>query len=268
MMNSSLFVKIIISSEDYDAYEECFARDEKWQAHYLGSVISEQRMYDACLDATDIPCVQQIVRGEIQAPRMARPSREPVGINHLNLSQRQAIYAFLNAREGSTLLLQGPPGTGKTTTLVHLLKQVAGQSKRTLVSAHSNKAVQVLALRAVEEMPDVPMILVGVESKLPEKLQPIFLDRWHSMIKSYLSPYRDAIEQLAETLTSDTRIPINTMLAEISSNMQAVQSVLTTFNLIYVARLSAEAKESLADLTNDPFLTSDFENAQTLDRKI
>ncbi|MBP9727402.1 MAG: SEL1-like repeat protein, partial [Gammaproteobacteria bacterium] len=82
--------------------------------------------------------------------------------------------------------------------------------------------------------------------------------------KSYLSPYRDAIEQLAQTLTSDTRIPINTMLAEISSNMQAAQRALTTFDLIYVARLSAEAKESLAKLTNDQFLTSDFENAQRI----
>ena len=259
---SELFIKIIISSSDYDSYESCFVEGRQWQAQYLGSVVSEQRMYDVCLEARDISCVQQIARSQIQTPRTASVSTGSVDINHLNLSQREAIYAFLNAREGSTLLLQGPPGTGKTTTVVSLLKLLALQHKRTMVSAHSNKGVQVLALRAVGDMPDVPMILVGVESKLHDKLKPIFLNRWHDIICSHFSSYHDEIELLATNPSSDVGITISVLITEISDHINEAQQTLRKFNLIHTRRASEMSRTALS-LSNDPLLMSDFQTTQS-----
>ncbi len=258
--HADLFVKIIIASSDYDDYKRCFSDGWQWQAHYLGSVISEQRMYDICLEATDCACVQQIARAHIQ-PLMTRIPAGSLNINHLNLAQKEAIYAFLNAREGSTTVLQGPPGTGKTTTLVALLKKVAEEGQRTLVSAHSNKGVQVLALRAMEDMADIPMILVGVESKVPDKLRPLFLNGWHQMIFSSLSCRHDDLERLAES-GSNPRFSRIDLVAEIEQNVRFVQQALNKFTLIYSRQLSSADQETLLELTCDPVSTSDFLNLQ------
>ncbi|MBY0545375.1 MAG: AAA family ATPase, partial [Gammaproteobacteria bacterium] len=265
--SSELCVKIIISSSDYDDYAKCFGAKCSWQAHYLGSVISEQRMYDACLEATDIPCVQQIVRAQIQ-DYSATKITALVEANRLNQSQKKAICAFLNAKNGSTLLLQGPPGTGKTTTLVCLLKQVVAQKKRTMVSAHSNKGVQVLALRTLEQMPDVPMILLGVESKLNDTLRPIFLDGWYDTIYSHLSVHLEQIEQLAEKPTSRIGLSMKDFIAEIGQRIHLIQQMLIPFNLIYSHSLSKPAKEALQALTHDPFVISDFQHLENIIDKL
>ncbi len=261
--SSELFVKIVIPSSDYCAYQECFSQDREWQAHYLGSVISEQRMYDACLTATNNPCIQQIARGRIPTPNVTRIPSVSININHLNLSQRESIFAFLNAPKGTTVLLQGPPGTGKTTTLVSLLKQVASQNKRTLVCAHSNKGVQVLALRSVDEMLNVPMIVIGVASKLPEKLKPIFLNGWHDLIKSHLLTYYDKVELLTEGKFNGSSHQVTQILAKILGNYDFVQQALNKFSLLDYPQSPLASKQKLFLLSNDPFTVSDFQNFQT-----
>ena len=253
---SELFAKIIIDPSDYYGCRQCFAKGSKWKAHYLGSIISEQRMYDACLKATDGACMQQIARALLPTPCTLRVSTGSCNIDHLNLSQREAIYAFLNANEGTTLLLQGPPGTGKTTTLVALLKQVASQNSRTMVSAHSNKGVQVLALRAVDEMPDIPMILVGVASKLPEKLKSIFLYDWYDMIFSYFSSYNQEIELLVKNIKTHTYS--NSLISNIEQSLITAEQSLNKFTLVYSDELSVIQKQQLYELSNDPLLLSDF----------
>lgn len=260
---TELSVKIIIDSSDFDAYDVCFSEGREWQAHYLGSVISEQRMYDACLEETDIPCVQQIARGKILAPQVNPVSAGREDIRHLNLSQREAIYGFLNARSDSTLLLQGPPGTGKTTTLVNLLKQVASLGKRTMVSAHSNKAVQVLALRAIDDVPNVRMIVVGVESKLPEKLKPIFLNRWYDIIQSNFSTYHDEVELLEKGRFNEVQVPIADIVSQITTNIDSAQQALNQFMLLESRRLSSEERRTLLKLSNDPMSASDFQVFQS-----
>jgi len=56
-----------------------------------------------------------------------------------------------------------------------------------LVCAPSNKAVQVLAERFVSEHPDnKKVIFVGIESKVPNALRPIFLHTWLSYCRSLL----------------------------------------------------------------------------------
>ncbi len=261
--SSELFVKIVMTSADYYSYQVCFSQDREWQAHYLGSVISEQRMYDVCLEATDIPCVQQIARGKIHIPNVTRVSTGSVDLSKMNLSQKESIFAFLNAREESTLLLQGPPGTGKTTTLVSLLKQVAALGKRTMVCAHSNKGVQVLALRAANDISDVPMIVVGVESKLPEPLKPHFLNRWYDIIQSRLMDYHDEVELFAQGKFRDLPISIADIIANIEMNIVYVLQALNKFNLIHSRQLSSENRQNLFALSQDPISMSDFQSFQT-----
>ena len=253
---SELFAKIIIDSSNYHDYKQCFAEGSKWKAHYLGSIISEQRMYDACLEATDGACMRQIASAIIPEPRTLSVSTGSCSIDHFNLSQREAIYAFLNANEGTTLLLQGPPGTGKTTTLIALLKQVASQDRRTMVSAHSNKGVQVLALKAVDEMPNIPMILIGVASKLPEKLKSIFLHDWYDIILSSFFSYNKEIELLVKKIKIHTSR--SSLISNIEQNLITAEQALNKFTLVYFPELSDIKKQQLYKLSNDPLLASDF----------
>lgn len=255
---TELYAKIILSSDDYYAYGECFKSDEQWEAHYLGSVISEQRMYEACLDAIDIPCVKQIARAEISQPRVTRRLDLSTDLSALNQSQREAVHGFLNARDNSALLLEGPPGTGKTTTLVNLLTETAARNKRTLVSAHSNKGVQVLASRALEKMPDTPMILVGVESKLPDHLKPIFLNRWDDGISHYLASYLDQVDQLAENPSVSIGISTNELIDQLSSNVQLAQSELNKFHLIDSDQLRHSDRQCLYNISNKSLSQGDF----------
>ncbi len=253
-----LFVKIIIPWEDYADYQNCFTEKARWSAHYLGSVISESRMYEACRIATDSLCVRQIARSMLPEPRFAVAFRERAQIPTLNLSQQKAVWAFLSAENGSVLLLQGPPGTGKTTTLVHLLKQVSLLQKRILVSAHSNKGVQVLASRAMEKLPDTPMVLVGVESKVPEALKPLFLDRWHEMIADHLSVDScPLLEILAQGEFSKVKIPLHKILSDMSLHLKIAQEELNKFKLIL-------NKAENGVNRNSPFSKQDFENVQAL----
>ncbi len=253
---SELFAKVIIDSSGYYEYRQCFAKGSKWKAHYLGSIISEQRMYDACLEATAGACMRQISRARIPTPRTLHLSTGSCNMDHLNLSQKKAIYAFLNADEGSTLLLQGPPVTGKTATLVALLKQVAEHDSRTMVSAHSNKGVQVLALRAMDEMPDTAMILVGVASKLPAKLKTIFLHDWYDIILSSFSSNNQEIELLVKKIKIHTSR--NLLISNIEQSINTAEQRLNKFSLVYSNELSDIKKQQLYKFSNDPLLLSDF----------
>jgi TPR repeat protein len=259
--STELFLKIILTYSDFEDYHPYFEEGARWHAHYLGSLISEERMYDACLVATDTPCIRQIARSQIPEPRFVA---SPAGLADLNLSQKRAISAFMNAREQSTLLLQGPPGTGKTTTLVSLLKEIAGRNKRVLVSAHSNKGVQVLASRALKDIADVPMILVGVEGKIPPELKPIFLNRWHDIITEHLSIHRNELELLAEGEFSEVKVATQTILLNIENNIQSALQQLNKFGLILSKLTTMTARTTLFNLSANPFCTADFERLEQL----
>ncbi len=262
---TELFVKIVISYVDYDNYRSCFTEGVRWHAHYLGSLISEERMYGACLTATDTPCVRQIARSQIPKLRFAVNSNDATTSKmNLNLSQKRAVQAFLSAQEQSTLLLQGPPGTGKTTTLVHLLKQVAAGKKRILVSAHSNKGVQVLASRAIVDMSDVPMILVGVEGKISETLKPIFLNRWYDFIADHLSAHHNVLELLAQGEFLEVEIPTYKILSDLRENLNDAQCELNKFGLILNGLAGVKEREKIFELTANPFSRNDFEYLQKM----
>jgi superfamily I DNA and/or RNA helicase len=79
-------------------------------------------------------------------PRWAR--EQPVEVDPaLNASQQAAVRLALTAED--LAIIHGPPGTGKTTTVVELIRQLAGRGEQVLACAPSNTAVDNLLERLV-----------------------------------------------------------------------------------------------------------------------
>lgn len=105
------------------------------------------------------------------------------------------------------MMLEGPPGTGKTTTIVDgLLKKVISvygikpSDMYVLVSAPSNKAVQVLAIRFFNDdrNKNIPFIVVGVKDKLNPLLNEIFLQSWFPDFKENTSIILETLGNLTD----------------------------------------------------------------------
>jgi hypothetical protein len=177
--------KFNLDSRVVDSNPRIFRAGSRWQATYITSLVSHQRMYEACAAKAMPDCLKRIVNGRVtQAPHhydatVARFTER------LNASQQHAVQRFVATPEGA-VLLQGPPGTGKTTTIVQMLAALVSKGQRVLVCAPSNKAVQILAERFVEEY-QAPVILAGIESKVSDTLRPVFLQTWLSDCYSLLS---------------------------------------------------------------------------------
>jgi hypothetical protein len=186
-----------------------------WEATYLCSLVTHKRMFDAChstvFNYETKVLLNKIARGDIitQAnassnpplhyPHLIMESQRDVNVQHesdikgghrldsisnlqaandddsLNSSQWSAVNSFIALLVGNIMLLQGPPGTGKTTTVTYLLKICCDLKQRTLVSAPSNKAIQVLAIRFLQMNPTVMMVVTGVETKMNPELRCVFL---------------------------------------------------------------------------------------------
>ena len=187
-----LSFKVFVDREITEEFSNAFEKDQQWKAKGLGSLITLQRMYETCKTSPD--------RGEtiLETCIVSGKSPRPVALEEINVSeqqmlstlnplQRTAIEEFLQLKEG-LYLIQGPPGTGKTTTVIHLLKALQIREEKVLVCAPSNKAVHILAERFIHEFPDVPVILVGIEQKLPpdSNLNRIFMDSWCSQQIQFL----------------------------------------------------------------------------------
>jgi hypothetical protein len=206
-------VKIIIDEDTrriHDKLFNTFNPDKKlWTICVLGSLITQLRMYDVCLAQPQSPFEKQIITGNIhpaqtaspsmyshlfpglsflQSPNTTLPKAWADQLTHLNTSQRNAVEKFVMLDQGLQLI-QGPPGTGKTTTIIQLLKLQCEKPDRILLCAPSNKAVHILAERFMKECPQIPMILAGVEEKLPEDspLQEIFVHTWKKLLQNRLS---------------------------------------------------------------------------------
>jgi len=87
--------------------------------------------------------IQQILAGAyipltINAPPITLYDRRVQAIE----SQRRAtINAVQNTYDRGFFLIHGPPGTGKTTVITEIVRQLAKNSKRVLISSHTNVAV-------------------------------------------------------------------------------------------------------------------------------
>lgn len=101
---------------------------------------------------------------------------------------------------------------------------------RTLVSAHSNKGMQVLAERTLQLLPDAPMILVGVEKKIPEQLKPISLTSWYQMIATNFIEIQNLIEYLSSSKKKPTTQLIQLNLKLINEKLNFIKKQLEKFN--------------------------------------
>lgn len=84
----------------------------------------------------------------------------------LNNSQVEAVQNILAAKDVS--IIHGPPGTGKTTTLIHAIKLLCKKESSVLVTAPSNAAVDLLAMRLQEV--GLNVVRIGNISRVNEKL--------------------------------------------------------------------------------------------------
>ena len=256
-------VKIIDSVGMLSHTSPCVQKQHLWTAHYLGSILSEERMYQACVSAVKLPCLNKIIRAKISAPSL----RSKAAIADLNLSQSRAVTAFLDAPKNSTTLLQGPPGTGKTTTVARLLEILDQQNKRTLICAHSNKGVQVLAEKAMKLLPDAPMILVGVEAKIPDHLKNLSLNLFYCSIEDALMAAYTNAESL-RAMTERSRLSKKNLVSKmklINDSLLFVEKQWETFNFF------DENKESYGyskDEFNELYKYLDEKNISTFSAEI
>ncbi len=183
-------IKFIASEDTRITCNSVLVKGAQWSVSILGSVLSHERIYEACCLKPEVAFLPQIVCGKIpQIPAINKS-------NHtgLNDSQFKAVEGFISADDG-LYMLQGPPGTGKTSTIVELIYSVAKHKKRILICAPSNKAVQVIADRFFQKFHDekIAIILAGVESKLPDSLIPIFLHTWSQSLLRLVNELKSLI---------------------------------------------------------------------------
>lgn len=154
--NGAVKCKARISTRFFEENDRDFDRGAKWEAKYLGSLVSHERMYNACLSLKEMmsspnQLITNIINGTAATSPSSLAANTPA-VGSLNESQTRAVQDFLSMPNGNIMLLQGPPGTGKTTTVTTMLEQLYRRGKRTLVCAPSNKAVHVLAIRFLEQV--------------------------------------------------------------------------------------------------------------------
>jgi ATP-dependent RNA/DNA helicase IGHMBP2 len=91
----------------------------------------------------------------------------------LNSSQVEAVNKILGAEE--LAIVHGPPGTGKTTTLIQaILELLKNNTKRILVTAPSNAAVDLLAEKLAEN--NVKVLRIGNPARVSERLSTLTLE--------------------------------------------------------------------------------------------
>lgn len=179
-----LSFKVVVDGIDRVTYGKALEAGQLWRGAKLGSLITLQRMFDACSYDPEKPLSflqKYILSGQDPLLNLQRELTEVENqlLSSLNFSQKKAVEKFLQLEEGVETI-QGPPGTGKTTTVVQLLGALQARQERVLVTAPSNKAVHILAERFMSKFPDIPILLVGVEEKLPNgsPLNSILIGLW------------------------------------------------------------------------------------------
>ena len=230
--NRKLVVKIIAMPDEFEEYEKCFQEGGKWTANYLGSLVSEERMYSTCVSAVQSPCLPAIMSGRING--VLPGQTHDVLLDDLNVAQSHAIQSFLSAAPGTVVLLQGPPGTGKTTVVAHLLKKLDARRERTMICAHSNKGVQVLAEKTMQFIPEAKMILVGVEKKIPDHLKLLSLTSWHQEISNHFSDAVNKSETIYHKIQGNCYTPAeyNKYLSELKTEITLIERELNKFDFL------------------------------------
>ncbi|MGZ3633579.1 MAG: AAA domain-containing protein, partial [Parachlamydiaceae bacterium] len=262
--NPELTFKVVVDRILMMQFPTAFNQDELWKAKTLGSLITLQRMYEVCTTfegRAQTVLETNILSGKSRLPDLPQvaDASEQERFARLNPSQRDAVERFLLLKEG-LFLIQGPPGTGKTTTVTQLLGALQERGERVLVCAPSNKAVQILAERFMQEFPDVPMVLVGVEQKLPRDsgLNSIFMDTWYLQKDQFLMTMTEKLWmfQMHKLVPKDLKSLPN-QIQKTCQNLERFSQELANFvrelgkyRLSYLDDLEAQTAEFYESLSN------------------
>jgi hypothetical protein len=262
-------IKLILDENVRVSFNGLFLKGIEWDVSILGSVLSQERIYEACTLKPELTFLPQVIRGKVALI----PEFKADNNTELNNSQFNAIKGFVDADDGM-YLLQGPPGTGKTSTIVELILALYKQKKRVLICAPSNKAVQVIAARFYQKHReyDIPLVLAGVESKLPALLEPIFLHGWVKRLINFLSDLKNCVmspEKYVNLKKSSTGLQMSQCVAdklnEFRRIIHDVEKMLKTYqmelllpNLSSLVRKTEHYLGSLLD-EDDPFWRLVFE---------
>lgn len=146
----------------------------------------------------------------------------------LNAEQRAFVEAASTFHERVALHgLQGPPGTGKTTTLVALIAKHATQEQSQLISAPTNKALFELIRRLRQAMPDIPMVWVGDDNKLPADLACYSLTHYSNCLRRVGELLQDLLFLKEEEKAQ----------YDISQLQQPLQQLQTVFENCYTSKM-------------------------------
>merc|ERR1719487_196335 len=97
--------------------------------------------------------------------------------------------------------LQGPPGTGKSTVAVELLNRLVLEKpqERILLSAPSNKAVQVVLNNLRKKYPKIRVALLGTPKEMPDSCEEVYVDGYVDRLVKQLDAktkiVRDALKE-------------------------------------------------------------------------
>ena len=224
-------LKVVVNQLYLSNYSALFDKHAKWQAKPIGSLVTHLRMYDVCSAQPNVVWFNELLSGRLR-------QIDPVfGLQHplpavLNASQNSAVQKFMDLNHGLQLV-QGPPGTGKSAMINALLNLLISRG-RALVCAPSNKAVHVLASRFVIEHPKVPVVLVGVEDKLPKEnhnLQEIFLHTWGELKLRLIVQIKNILWELSpDSLFMGSENEINNNVKTVPKKIDLAKTIF--FNLI------------------------------------
>ena len=135
--------------------------------------ITFQRMLDALSTLQKLPRIQEFLKSQIELFNDSEYLKTPdYNAALLNSKQKEIINKAFIAND--IFLIHGPPGTGKTTTLSHLIKTFFKDSKKVLVTAPSNTAVDNI-LEKLQSL-EVPSTRIGNPIRMDENLLNLSLD--------------------------------------------------------------------------------------------
>ena len=127
-----------------------------------------------------------------------------------NIEQERAIRTSMSQE---VTFIWGPPGTGKTKTLTLILKNLIKAQKRILLVAHTNRAVDEILKKFVEDPNNLPLIEEGKIVRLG------FPDDDEEELNCIL------LEKVAEKRATQLKESINTLRSEIVS----IQSIIRNY---------------------------------------
>ncbi|MGA2655163.1 MAG: AAA domain-containing protein [Gammaproteobacteria bacterium] len=212
-------------------FSQSFTQLNFFEIFPIASLVNLDRMYSVCVQKPKTTLLDKVMRATVSPwPASNNTSAPPIAGTVLNAEQQQAVDGFTQGDDG-VYLLQGPPGTGKTTTVVSMIQNLAAKKQHILVCAPSNKAIQVLAEKTLKAMPNTPMLMIAVESKISSlSLQEIALDNWEKRYPEKLKAL------LAE-------IDVAPLMSRTKSEASSVNEIIDTQTLIkFIHDVEAKSK--------------------------